>query len=196
MSLVGWYLRRAIPWTALLGCCAGALLLALAVDRWPSTSLLLLPATLASCAAAAAFCFDERPLEVVAVTPRGASWRRTARLAVALLPLGVWTVVVGLRPGDLPLSRGSWSLVGAAAIGLTAGLAALASRRAVPTPGRSLSELVVLAALSPVVICGFVGWDSPYPVGTFPSGVVTFWLAVSAAGVLAGAAALRPGVGG
>ncbi len=33
--LVGWYLRRAIPWMALLGCCAGALLLVAALDQWP-----------------------------------------------------------------------------------------------------------------------------------------------------------------
>ena len=99
-----------------------------------------------------------------------------------------------VRPGDLPLSRGSWWLVGFAAIGLTVGLAALASRRAVASPGGSLAAAVVIVVISPVVIATFLGWDTLYPFGDFPSGVLTFWLAVAAAGALACAAALRPGV--
>jgi hypothetical protein len=192
--LVGWYLRRAIPWMALLGCCAGALLLAAAVDRWPSTALVLLPALVAACAAAAAFCFDEAALEVVAVTPRGATWRRASRIGVALVPLSVWTVAVLLGLRNLPLSRGSWWLIGFAATGLTVGLAALASRRAVSTPGGSLAAAVVMAAISPVVVTAFLGWESPYPLGSFPSSALTLWLALAVAGVLACAVALRPGV--
>ena len=193
--LVGWYLRRAIPWMALLGCCAGALLLALALDRWPTTALVLLPGLLAACAAAAAFCFDEVSLPVVEVTPRGATWRRTARLAVAGVPLGVWTLFVVARPGDLPLDRSAWWLLGFAAIGLTVGLAALASRHAVNNPGGSLAPAVVLVVISPVVISAFLGWDTLYPIGDFASGVLAFWLAVAGAGALACLAALRPGVG-
>ena len=189
--LVGWYLRRAIPWMALLGCLAGALVLAVALDRWPTTAMILLPALVATCAAAAAFTFDEVSLAVVEVTPRGSSWRRAARLGAALLPLGVWSLVVAVGPGDLPLSRGSWMLVGVAAIALTAGLAGLASRRAVATPGGSLAAVVVLAVLSPLVVGEFLGWESLYPIGDFTSGVLTFWLAVAAAGVLACLASLR-----
>jgi hypothetical protein len=192
--LVGWYLRRAIPWMALLGCCAAALLLTAAMDRWPSTALVLLPALVAACAAAAAFCFDEPPLEVVAVTPRGATWRRTARIAVALVPLLVWTVAVWARPADLPLAQGSWWLVGLAAIGLTVGLAAVASRREMAAPGGSLAAAVVIVVIGPVVLAAFLGWDTLYPFGDFPSGVLTFWLAVAGTGALACAAALRPGV--
>jgi hypothetical protein len=183
--LVGWYLRRAIPWMALLGCCAGAVLLALALDRWPSTALLVVPALLASCAAAAAFTFDEPSLEVVAVTPRGARWRRTARLAVAAVPFLVWSMLVLVRPGDLPLSRGAWLVVGLAAISTSAGLAALASRRAVPSPGGALAGGVVLTAISPVIVCGFLDWEPLYPLGDFPTGVLTVWLALAGAGVLA-----------
>jgi hypothetical protein len=193
--LVGWYLRRAIPWMALLGCCAGAVLLVVALDRWPTTALVLLPALVAACAAAAAFCFDEVPLPVVEVTPRGATWRRTARLVTAGVPLGVWTLAVLIRPGDLPLSRGSWWLVGFAAIGLTVGVAALASRHAIANPGGSLASAVVMVVISPVVVGAFLGWDSLYPIGDFASGVLTTWLAVAGAGALACAAALRPGVG-
>ena len=192
--LVGWYLRRAIPWMALLGCCAAALLLALALDRWPSTALALLPAVLSCCAAAAAFCFDEVSLPVVEVTPRGGLWRRAARLSMALVPLAVWTVLVVVGPGELPLTLGVWWLIGFALVGLTVGLAALASRHAVATPGGSLAAAVVLAVISPVVICSFLGWDSLYPIGEFTPGVLTVWLAVAAAGALVCLGALRPGV--
>jgi hypothetical protein len=193
--LVSWYLRRAIPWMALLGCCTGALLLAGVLARWPSMALVALPALVGSCAAAAAFTFDEPALPVVEVTPRGATWRRTARLAAAGVPLLLWAVFVLVRPGDLPLSRGWWLLIGLAAITLTAGLAALASRRAVPSPGGALAGGVVLAAIAPVVIGAFLDWESLYPMGQFPTSVVVVWLSVGAAGVLACLAALRPGVG-
>jgi hypothetical protein len=192
--LVGWYLRRAIPWMALLGCCGGAVVMAIVLDRWPATSLVLLPVLVGCCAAAAAFIFDERPLEVVAVTPRGASWRRTARLAVALLPLLLWTLVVLARPGDLPLVRGSWFLVGGAAIVATAGTAALASRHAVPSPGSTLAGGVVMTLVGPVIVCGFLDWDSLYPLGDFPARVLVVWLIVATAGGLACFTALRPGV--
>jgi len=193
--LVGWYLRRAVPWMAVLGCCAGAVLLALALDRWPTTALVLLPGLVAACAAAASFCFDEVSLPVVEVTPRGAAWRRGARLVVALVPLLVWTLAVAARPGELPLDRSASWLVGFAAIGMTVGLAALASRHAVASPGSPLASAVVLVVISPVVVAAFLGWDSLYPIGDFASGVLTFWLAVAGAGVLACLAALRPGVG-
>jgi len=193
--LVGWYLRRAIPWMALLGCCAGALLLVAALDQWPGTAMTLLPGLIAACAAAAAFCFDEVSLPVVEVTPRGGGWARSARIAAASVPLLVWTIAVIVRPGDLPLSRGSWWLVGFAAISLTVGLAGLASRRAIPSPGGSLASAVVLVVISPVVISTFLGWDTLYPFGDFPSGVLTFWLAVAGAGALACVAAVRRGIG-
>lgn len=192
--LVGWYLRRAIPWMALLGCLAGAIVLAVALDHWPGTAFVLLPGLLAACAAAAAFTFDETSLAVVEVTPRGATWRRTTRLATALLPLAVWALVVTVRPGNLPLSRASWLVVGLATIALTAGVAALASRHAVATPGSSLASVVVLGAISPVVICAFLGWGSIYPVDDFSASVLAIWLGLAGAGALACAAALRPGV--
>ena len=194
MGQLAWYLRRAVPWTALLGCCAAALAVAGLLARWPSGALVLLPALVACCAAAAAFCFDERSLAVVEVTPRGASWRTLTRLSVAALPLALWTALVWWRPGDLPLERPSWWLVGAAATLTGVGLAGLASRRAVSAPGGSLASGLVLAALGPVVVAAFLGLDTIYPVGDFPAGVRTLWLGVGAAGLLAAALALRPGV--
>lgn len=173
-----WYLRRGVPWLAVLGCCAAAGLLAGLLARWPSSAPVLLPAVLACCAAAATFVFDERPVLLVAVTPRGATWRRTARLAVALVPLGVWAAVVLARPGDLSLHRGGWLLIGFAAVSLSVGAAALASRWEVPSPGGMIAPAVALAVIGPVIVAGFLGWESIYPIGDFPQGVWVFWVAV------------------
>jgi hypothetical protein len=194
MSALGWYLRRAVPWTALLGRCAAAVVVAGMLDRWPSAAPVLLPALTACCAAGAAFCFDETSLPVVEVTPRGTRWRRTARLVVAALPLSVWTVAVLLRPGDLALERASWWLVGAAAVAAGVGLAGVASRRAVPTPGPPLAAAVVLAAIGPVVVTSFLGVESIYPVGDFAWSIRTVWLGVASVGLLACGLAVRPGV--
>lgn len=189
-----WYLRRGVAWLPLLTCCALAGLLTLAVRQWPSTALVLLPLLLACCVCAAAFVFDERAASVVAVTPRGAGWRRTARLAVAVVPLAMWTAVVVVRPGDLPLDRGDWWLIGAAATLLTVGLAALASRREVTAPGSVLATGAALATLAPVIVTNFAGWDPVYPLSDFGTGVRGTWLGVAAAGCLACLVALRPGV--
>lgn len=191
MTERGWYLSRAIPWVALLGCSAAAAAVAGLLDRWPSTALGLLPVLVACCAAGAAFLFDETALPVVEVTPRGALWRRTARLATSALPLCTWTVAIWWRPGDLPLDRSSWLLLGAAAIAVTAGAAGLASRHGITTPGAALAGVVVLAAVSPIVVTSFLGLDSVYPVGGFPAGVRTFWLVLGAVGLLACVGALR-----
>ena len=187
-----WYLRRAIPWVALLGCCTAALAAVAMLHRWPSAAMALLPATLACCAAAAAFVFDEQAAAVVAVTPRGAGWRRTARGAVAFLPLALWTGMVAWRPGDLPLERSGWWLVGLATVLLIVGVAGVAARRELPAPGAVLAPVIAIAVFSPIVITLFLGWDSIYPTGDFAPGVTTFWLVVGGAGLVACALALRP----
>jgi hypothetical protein len=187
-----WYLRRAVPWAALLGCCAGAGLMALLLQRWPTTALLVLPALLACCAAAAAFVFDETSLAVVEVTPRGDAWRKTARLAVTCLPVGVWTALVLVRPGDLPLHRPSWWLVGAAAIALTAGVAGLVSRGAAAAPGGVLAGVAVLTVIGPVILTSFLGWGSVYPIEEFGRGVTALWVVVAAVAGVACLAAVRP----
>lgn len=194
MSQRWWYLRRGIAWPTMLGCAVAAGILTGALARWPSSAAVLLPTVLACCAAAAAFVFDERATAVVAVTPRGAGWRRTARLAVVVLPLTGWSAVVLARPGDLPLDRAGWWLVGGATIGLTAGLAAVASRRAVAAPSSGLAAVVTLAVLSPVIVTSFLGWDSVYPLGGFTRPAWTFWSLVGAGGVVSWLVAVRPGI--
>src|SRR5687768_14981620 len=189
-----WYLRRAVAWTALLGCCAAAVLVAALVGRWPSSALVLLPALVACCAAAAAFTFDEVTLAVVEVTPRGATWRRSARLALAGLPLLVWSGVVWVSPGGLLVAQLAWWAVGAAAILLAVGLAAAASRRSVATPGSSLASLIVVSLGGVVVVGMFLGLDPLYPYDGGTGSTRGFWSAVAGAGALACVLGLRPGV--
>ena len=192
MAARWWYLRRGVAWPALLGCCVAALVIAGALSRWPSSAVVLVPALLACCAAAAGFVFDEGAGPVVAVTPRGAGWRRTARCGVALVPLVVWSAVVVARPGGLPLDRTAWWAVGLVSVGLASGVAAMASRRGVPSPGPVLASVVALAVLSPVVVTAFLGWGSVYPVSDVASGVWAFWGVVGVGGAVLWALATRP----
>jgi hypothetical protein len=85
-------------------------------------------------------------------------------------------------------------VVGAATIALSAGLAAWASRREVDAPGSLLAALVALGVIGPVIVAGFLGADSVYPLEGFSSGVRTFWLAVACCGAAACFLALRPGI--
>jgi len=188
------YLRRGVAWLPLLGACGAAAVSAVLVAHWPDDAFLLAPALLACCAAAAAFSYDEDALQVVAVTPRGAGWRRVNRLGVALVPLSVWAVVVALRPGDVPLWRPGWWLLGGATVLLVAGSAALASRRLVPTPGAVLAPMVAVAAVAPVTLSGMFSWGTLYPIGDFPDPVRAVWLGVALSGAAVSAVALRPGL--
>jgi hypothetical protein len=189
-----WYLRWGVAWLPVLGACGAAAVTAALLARWPDDAFLLAPALLACCAAAAAFVYDEDALPVVAVTPRGAGWRRANRLGVALLPLSVWALVVTLRPGDVHLARSGWWLLGGAAVLLVTGAAALASRRLVPTPGAVLAPVVALAVVAPVTLSGMFSWGTIYPIGDFPDPVRTVWLGVALGGAVAAAVALRPGL--
>jgi hypothetical protein len=189
-----WYLWRGVAWLPLLGGCSAALVTALLLARWPGDAFLLAPAVLACCAAAAAFVYDEDALPVVAVTPRGAGWRRVSRLGVALVPLSVWGLVVTVRPGEVALARSAWWLLGGATVLLVAGSAALASRRLVSTPGALLAPVVALATVAPVTLSGMFSWGTLYPIGDFPDIVRTVWLGVALSGAVVCAVALRPGV--
>ena len=194
MSTRLWYLRRGVAWLPLIGACGGAAVIAGLLTRWPDDAFLLAPALLACCAAAAAFAYDEDALPVVAVTPRGAGWRRANRLGVTLVPLSVWALVVALRPGEVPFWRPGWWMLGGATVLLVAGSAALASRRHMPRPGALLAPVVALAAVAPVTLAGMFSLGSLYPIGEFPGMVRTVWLGVALIGAVLCAVALRPGL--
>ena len=194
MSARLWYLRHGVAWLPVLACCAAAAVTALLVVRWPDVAGVLAPTVLACCAGAAAFVYDEDALPVVAVTPRGAGWRRTARLGVTLLPLSVWVVVVALRPGEVPFVRPGWWLLGGATLLLVTGSAALASRRLVQTPGALLAPVVALAAVAPVTLTGMFSWGSLYPIGDFPHAVRIVWFCVALVGAAVCTVAFRPGL--
>ena len=194
MSTRLWYLRRGVAWRPLLAGCGAATVIAGLLARSPGDAFLLAPALLACCGAAAAFTYDEDALPVVTVTPRGAGWRRANRLGVTLVPLSAWTLVVALRPGDVPFWRPGWWLLGGATVLLVAGWAALASRRLVPTPGALLAPVAVLAVVAPVTLAGMFSWGTLYPIGDFPDAVRTVWLGVALSGAAVCAVALRPGL--
>ena len=191
MIRAAWYLSRAIPWVALLGCCAAAAVGAGAVHLWPSTAAALVPAILGCCAAACAFVFDERGAAVTGVTPL-AAWRRLARLTVVLLPFGLWSGIVLSRPGSVPLDRPGWLMIGAALTLVTVGIAALAARHEQATPGSTIASLIAIAVYGPLVLGTLFDWGSVYPFGDFSAAVTTFWLVVAGAGGLACLVALRP----
>lgn len=189
-----WYLRRGIPWTPLLGCCLLALVSAAAGQQWPSSLAVLRPAALACCAAGAGFVFDEAAITVVAVTPRGAAWRRFARLAVIALPLGVWLAIIAVVPASVSPDRPAWALAGTACLVVAAGAAGLCARRSIPAPGGIVASAVAGLVLMPLVVGPLAGWKPVFPQGVFPDWLVASWAAVAGVGVLLTAWALRPGL--
>lgn len=189
-----WYLRRAVPWAALLGCCGVAALGVASLHRWPGNAWAVLPLVLAACAAACGFVFDDLATAVTSVTPRGATWRRTTRLAGGLLPVAVWALLVAVSPGRLSLDVSAWLLAGAAGAVAAAGGAAVCSRRQLARPGAGVAGVVVMLALVPLVAGPFLAWESVYPFGDHPGWVVGLWAGVAALGALLVGWALRPGL--
>lgn len=190
-----WYARRGISWIPLLACLSLVVVAGLLLAQWPSTQWVLLPAALACSAAAAGFVFDESATAVVAVTPRGAGWRRTARCSVALLPAAAWIGLVATLDRDsIPVDRSGWVLAGLGCQLVALGAAALASRRGAALPGSGVAAALALLVLMPQVVGPMAGWEPVLPTGPFETWVVTFWAgaALTGAGVLA--AAVRPGL--
>ena len=189
-----WYLRRAVPWAALLGCCLTTVMASVLLSRWPAAEEALLPVLLGTCATAAGFAFDEPLPSLAEVTPRGATWRRTTRLMVTALPLLLWLAVLEWRPGHVPEDRPGWLLAGTASIALLTGAAALAARRGVRAPGPALAAWVALTLYLPLVLAVMLGWVLVYPFGHLTRPIVAFWSTLGVLGALALALALRPGL--
>lgn len=179
-----WYLQRAVPWAALLGCLLGAAVMSALTHRWPSMGWLAMPAIALLCAASAAFLRDEPAVAVVSVTPRGGAWATGVRTACALVPLGMSLVLLATLPSELDLDPAGSSLVAAATVLVALGSASWAARRQLPRPGGAIASAIVLVGLAPLPVSALLGWASVFPFGPFPDGVRGLWIAVAAAGVL------------
>lgn len=189
-----WYVGRGVSWAPLLACCALAGVAALVGRGWPGAAAVLLPVELALVSAGAAFVFDEAAAPLVAVSPRGAWWRRSSRIALGLVPLGTWLALLALAPTALAAHRPSWVLAGVACLAVAVGISAWCSRRQVADPGASVAAAVVGAQLVPLVVGPLAGWDPVLPVERFGAGLVSFWVGVAVAGVGLVAWAVRPGL--
>lgn len=187
-----WYLRRAVPWAALLACCGLAGLAAASLHAWPGNAWGVLPVALAACAAASGFVFDELATAVTAVTPRGRTWAPSARLGPGLVPLGVFTALVASAPADLALDRSAWLLTGLGAVAVAAGAAACCARSQLPRPGPAVAGTVALLVLAPTIAGPFLEWESVFPWDGREGWVLAFWGALAAVGTALAAAACAP----
>lgn len=176
-----WYLRRAVPWAALLGCLLAAGVLVALAHRWESFTGLGLPLVALLAAAAAALVLDEPAVAVTALTPRGRRWAVTGRLGAALLPLGSGLLLVLAHPGDVDESGWAVLLAGLGGVVLLAALTG--HRRQLPRPGAAIASAVVLLGLVPLVLGLFFDLRSPYPPLT--DGLITFWSTAAAVTLLA-----------
>lgn len=170
-----WYLRRAVPRAAPLGCLVAAVVVTLLVNQWPGIALVGLPLVVATCAAAAGFAYDEPAAAVAAVTPRAGWWRGSARLIAALGPLLMLLVLLASMPGELRLDRGGWWLIGVAFVSLAVAPAAWAARSQVGRPGGAVAGGAVLLGIAPVVVTLMLGWEPIYPLGEFPGWAQALW---------------------
>lgn len=180
--MVAWYLRRAVPWTALLGCLALAAALVALVHRWEVLAGLVLPLVCLLAVAGAAFTFDEPCVTVTTVTPRGGRWSTSARGLVGLGSLGSGVALLVAAPGATD-TRG-WALV-VGALGAVAMLAALvATRRQLASSGAAIATTTVLLGVSPLVVAMFLDLGSPYPLPELSDGVELLWTLVLVGGWL------------
>lgn len=179
-----WYLRRAVHWPAVLGCCVAALCTVAAVHRWPDVGAPALPFALAGCAAAAGFLLDEVATAVVAVTPRAERWRTGSRYAIALLPFGWWSGLVVWLPEAARGSASGWLLAGVAGCLLALGLAATGAGAGVSRPGAGVATGLTLLTAGWVAVGPVVGLPSPYPFPVAGQGRAWAWSAVGVLGVV------------
>lgn len=184
-----WHLRRGVPWPAVLGCCAVAVVLALLTAARPGIAAATLPLGLAACAAAAGFLLDEVATPVVAVTPRADRWRPASRQALLVLPVATWSAVVLQLPETTREEASGWLLAGTSACLLTAGAASVASRAGTPRPGAGLATALVPITMAPVVLGPLLGLSSPYPFDGLEPWARWFW---TLAGLLGAALLSHP----
>ena len=186
-----WYLRRAVPWAALLGGLVAAAGLVGLTRAWEGFTGLGLPLAALLAASCAAFVFDEPAVAVTAVTPRGSRWGRSARLALAGLPVLAGSALLAAAPGDTDLA--GWTVVVLGLGGTVALLALAGSVRQLARPGSAVASAAVLLGMTPIVLGLFLDFRSPYPLPPLTDGLTAFWGSASTISVLACAVLLsRP----
>lgn len=182
MSL--WYLRRAVPWAALLGGLLAAGLLLGAAHLWESFNAVALSLVALLGVAAAAFVYDEPAIAVTSVTPRGHRWAGSSRLAVGGAALAVTLGLLLLSPGDVHAP--DWALVLAGLGGTVVLLALAGSRRQLPRPGAAIAPGVVLLGMAPMVLGLLFELRSPFPLSPLNDGLTAFWSAATVVSILTG----------
>lgn len=177
MRDTGWYLRRAVPWSPVLGAVGLVVALIAAAHRWEEVEGLALTLAALVTVAAAALVYDDAAVAVTAVTPR-ARWAQWARLAagVAVLALGGAVLLTGAGHTD----RSDWALAVAALGGATLLVALVGRQRQVPRPGTPVASGVVLLGLAPLVVGLFLDLGSPYPAPGLTDAAATRWGVVAA----------------
>lgn len=186
-----WYLRRAVPWTVLLGSLAVGSVLVAAAHRWESFTGLGQPLTALLACGATALVLDESALAVTAVTPRS-RWAVTGRLSTAVVPLAAGLALLAAAPG--PLQTADWALVLAGAGGVALALALGATRRQVSAAGAAVMSTVVLIGIAPMVIGMFFDLRSPYPLPELDTDLRVFWASLGALAAAGCAVAVTGGV--
>lgn len=182
--MVLWYLRRAVPWTTLLGCLAAGAALVATTHRWEAFAGLGLPLAALVSAAAAAFLLDEPAVAVTSVAARGGRWAVCARVAVALLPLAAGVLLLLAAPDGVRGDATAWSLVLAGLLSAVVVLTLVGARRQLPRPGATIASAVVLLGMAPTVLGMFLDWRSPYPTPDLSEELEAFWAVLLAAGLL------------
>lgn len=191
VRMLAWYLRRAVPWAALLGCLAVAVAMVLPAREWEfSRGLAVVFAVVVPCAAAG-LCFDEPAREVASVTPRAARWAMIARVMAAAVPFAIAVGAVVVIGDPTPVA--DWTLVAASVTGVVSFVALVAAGAGSARPGAQIASVVVLLAVVPQFLEQFLSTGVPYPEPTlsdFQTGAWTLVLGLSLSGVAA--VILRP----
>jgi hypothetical protein len=177
-------LLRAVPWPAVGGITAVAVITGAGGLAWPGGAQILLAISFALLAGAAALVLDEPASPVVDVTPTGRGVRTAVRALALLVPLGAGAGLV--LAGALRAVRLPWPAVGLALAGnVLLGFAiACVVRRYRGEPGTQASAAAAFVLIAPGFLPPLAGWihtfplSGPHPPG--PSSSTLWWITGSA----------------
>jgi hypothetical protein len=171
-------LLRAVPWPAVGGITAVAVVTGAGGFAWPGGAQILFPIAFALLAGAAAFVLDEPASAVVDVTPTSRALRTAVRAVALLVPLGAGTALVlagALRAEKLPWPAVGLALAGSVLLGFAI---ACVVRRYSGEPGTQASAAAAFVLIVPGFLPFAAQWVRTFPVtGPDPGGLssTTFW---------------------